>query len=306
MNCDVCVQAISFDIQSRRHASKWDQLYKVLRRACILFGLGLIVSNQVHQPRYLRIMGKCAVLRCAVLCCVLCNAVQRCVVFDDALHNLTPLHPLLCPHFAGVLQRFAVSYLLVSLVMLLIPRRSGAASDGFELHSGSAGPCSALCGGNSILGSDLTDYAWEWVVVLGWLATHLGLTFGLEVPGCGKGYLGPGGPLVDGGSKLNCTGGAAGYIDKQLLGTAHMYQTPTCFGLYQTGAYGMSAVIVVAHHHHRNHHPHTTHSARVLGWAHRLCTGWMGVALGSQHHPVCCVVLCCVVLCCDVMCCDVM
>ena len=27
---------------------------------------------------------------------------------------------------------------------------------------------------------------------------------------------------------MNCTGGAAGYIDRTIFGAAHIYQTPTC------------------------------------------------------------------------------
>lgn len=52
------------------------------------------------------------------------------------------------------------------------------------------------------------------------------------MPGCGKGYLGPGG-LHDGGKHFNCTGGAAGYIDRQVFGK-HMYTHPTCHKIYET------------------------------------------------------------------------
>ena len=42
-----------------------------------------------------------------------------------------------------------------------------------------------------------------------------------------RGYLGPGG-LHDNGEHWNCTGGAAGAIDRLVLGESHMYKTPTC------------------------------------------------------------------------------
>lgn len=42
-----------------------------------------------------------------------------------------------------------------------------------------------------------------------------------------RGYLGPGG-LSEEGDYKNCTGGAAGYIDKWLLTEAHIYHHPTC------------------------------------------------------------------------------
>lgn len=42
------------------------------------------------------------------------------------------------------------------------------------------------------------------------------------MPGCPKGYLGPGG-LYNSSSNINCTGGAAGYIDRLVFGENHMY-----------------------------------------------------------------------------------
>lgn len=41
-----------------------------------------------------------------------------------------------------------------------------------------------------------------------------------------RGYLGPGG-IGDLGKHPNCTGGAAGYIDRVLLGDSHLYQHPS-------------------------------------------------------------------------------
>lgn len=57
----------------------------------------------------------------------------------------------------------------------------------------------------------------------------------MEVPGCGRGYLGPGG-LHDLGLHYNCTGGAAGYIDRLIFGH-HMYKKATCHILYETKVY---------------------------------------------------------------------
>ena len=46
-----------------------------------------------------------------------------------------------------------------------------------------------------------------------------------------RGYLGPGGlhsySENSNQSNVNCTGGAAGYIDRQLFGENHIYQHPT-------------------------------------------------------------------------------
>ena len=41
-----------------------------------------------------------------------------------------------------------------------------------------------------------------------------------------RGYLGPGG-LSEWGTHYNCTGGAAGFIDRWLFSDNHIYQNPT-------------------------------------------------------------------------------
>lgn len=64
---------------------------------------------------------------------------------------------------------------------------------------------------------------------------HTTITFLLEVPGCGRGYLGPGG-LHELGHYSNCTGGAAGYIDRVVFGE-HMYKKPTCQVVYENVVY---------------------------------------------------------------------
>uniref|UniRef100_A0A672I284 Heparan-alpha-glucosaminide N-acetyltransferase catalytic domain-containing protein n=1 Tax=Salarias fasciatus TaxID=181472 RepID=A0A672I284_SALFA len=59
------------------------------------------------------------------------------------------------------------------------------------------------------------------------------LTFLLPVPGCPTGYLGPGG-IGDMGLYANCTGGAAAFIDRWLLGENHIYQTPSLRVMYRS------------------------------------------------------------------------
>uniref|UniRef100_A0A674A2Z8 Heparan-alpha-glucosaminide N-acetyltransferase n=1 Tax=Salmo trutta TaxID=8032 RepID=A0A674A2Z8_SALTR len=73
--------------------------------------------------------------------------------------------------------------------------------------------------------------AWLCVIVLEtvWLC----LTFLLPVPDCPSGYLGPGG-IGDMGQYPNCTGGAAGYVDRWLLGENHIYQTPSSRVIYKS------------------------------------------------------------------------
>lgn len=54
----------------------------------------------------------------------------------------------------------------------------------------------------------------------------------MPVPNCPVGYLGPGG-LADNGKYVNCTGGAAGYLDRLIFGS-HMYKRPSCYVMYET------------------------------------------------------------------------
>lgn len=60
---------------------------------------------------------------------------------------------------------------------------------------------------------------------------HTCVTFLVNVHECGKGYIGPGG-LDEGGKYYNCTGGVAGYIDRQVFGN-HMYKKPVCQRVYE-------------------------------------------------------------------------
>ncbi|XP_056135896.1 heparan-alpha-glucosaminide N-acetyltransferase [Lampris incognitus] len=118
----------------------------------------------------------------------------------------------------GVLQRLAWSYLVVACLDLCVAR---ARLDNLPMEAWWYPGCEII----------LYWQAWLCVVVLetAWLC----LTFLLPVPGCPTGYLGPGG-IGDMGLYANCTGGAAGYIDRWLLGDSHIYQTPSSRVIYVT------------------------------------------------------------------------
>jgi heparan-alpha-glucosaminide N-acetyltransferase len=64
----------------------------------------------------------------------------------------------------------------------------------------------------------------------------------MEVPGCGRGYIGPGG-RADNGSQWKCTGGAAGYLDQIILSTNHIYPHPTCKSTYDTGSFDPEGIL---------------------------------------------------------------
>lgn len=78
--------------------------------------------------------------------------------------------------------------------------------------------------------------AWpQWIFVICLVIIHTCLTFLVNLPGCPKRYIGPGG-LDEFGKYPNCTGGVAGYIDRKIFGN-HMYKNPPCHILYETNVY---------------------------------------------------------------------
>lgn len=76
----------------------------------------------------------------------------------------------------------------------------------------------------------------QWLVIFILITIHLVLTFELPVPGCPRGYIGPGGKQDDGQYK-NCIGGSAGYVDRLILGVQHIYQHPTARYVYDSSAF---------------------------------------------------------------------
>ncbi|KAG9480443.1 hypothetical protein GDO78_012091 [Eleutherodactylus coqui] len=110
----------------------------------------------------------------------------------------------------GVLQRLSLTYLLVSVVELLFAKPIP-----------------------DPMPQDVLPYWPQWLIILVLEAGWLCLTFLLPVPGCPMGYLGPGG-IGDSGNYPNCTGGAAAYIDRLVLGEDHVYQHPTSNVVYKT------------------------------------------------------------------------
>uniref|UniRef100_A0A8C1XUR1 Heparan-alpha-glucosaminide N-acetyltransferase n=1 Tax=Cyprinus carpio TaxID=7962 RepID=A0A8C1XUR1_CYPCA len=118
----------------------------------------------------------------------------------------------------GVLQRLGFTYLVVAILDLMVARdrltNLSSETCWYSVH-------------------DVCLYWPAWLIVIALEAIWLCLTFLLPVPDCPTGYLGPGG-IGDFGQYQNCTGGAAGYIDRWLLGNNHIYQTPSSRVVYQS------------------------------------------------------------------------
>ncbi|XP_065652331.1 heparan-alpha-glucosaminide N-acetyltransferase isoform X4 [Hydra vulgaris] len=119
----------------------------------------------------------------------------------------------------GVLQRFAISYFVVALVFLWFDSPKEESETGFWK-------------------SMFRDvwFPFQHFVMLLLLTIYLLIIYLLNVPGCPKGYFGPGGD-GDHGAYENCTGGASGYVDRTVFGLNHIYRNPTCKRLYNCITY---------------------------------------------------------------------
>eukprot|EP01124_Arcella_intermedia_P024469 TRINITY_DN4133_c0_g1_i2.p1 TRINITY_DN4133_c0_g1~~TRINITY_DN4133_c0_g1_i2.p1 ORF type:complete len:669 (-),score=69.59 TRINITY_DN4133_c0_g1_i2:44-1879(-) len=139
----------------------------------------------------------------------------------------------------GVLQRFSISYLVVGLMFFIPPLYPFSSPykriNNQEEHQSEEHSAPPIPRWSSYF-QDLLPYLFHWLIISVFLTIYLLVQYLVDVPGCGKGYLGPGG-IGDDGKYENCTGGAHFYIDKLIFGINHIYQHPTCEKLYKTGAF---------------------------------------------------------------------
>ncbi|XP_073829317.1 heparan-alpha-glucosaminide N-acetyltransferase [Musca autumnalis] len=117
----------------------------------------------------------------------------------------------------GVLQRFGVAYLVCGVLHTLLTKR-----DRIEPQ---------VSWKRALY--DIITFRGELLIALILVIIYLSIIFGLNVPNCPKGYLGPGGKHSN-AAYPNCIGGATGYIDLQVLGNSHIYQHPTAKYIYDS------------------------------------------------------------------------
>eukprot|EP00727_Mastigamoeba_balamuthi_P010478 m51a1_g6052 hypothetical protein (649) ;mRNA; f:214325-217312 len=129
----------------------------------------------------------------------------------------------------GVLQRFAFAYGVIMLLGMLCPK-CGACSVDRGLASASQSSSRVERIKRSFV--DVVPYVYEYLFIAGLVLLHSGVTFLVKLPGCPRGYIGPGG-MVDGGIYEQCTGGVANLIDRTVFGS-HMYQRALCREMYHT------------------------------------------------------------------------
>lgn len=122
----------------------------------------------------------------------------------NTIYGSNMLHEL---RIFGVLQRLAVSYLIAAgFYALTAPK----------YYTPPRGAC-----GQAL--KDVLSCVWCWVLAAILVAAHSVITFVVHDPECPMGYLGPGG-LHDDWVAKNCSGGAAAYIDRLVLGESHLFQ----------------------------------------------------------------------------------
>ncbi|XP_031356839.1 heparan-alpha-glucosaminide N-acetyltransferase isoform X2 [Photinus pyralis] len=177
----VCLP-ISSQSMSKRGVKRKEALLGVLRRSCVLFGLGLFLGS-----------GR----------------------------NLDTLR------IFGVLQRFGVCYLIVGTTFLAFPPLVNS-DPPVEKKSVK-------------MWMDVYALRHQWFVVFLLGVLHGMLSFFVHASNCARGYLGPGG-LHDNGSHVGCTGGAAGYIDRLILGN-HIYQGSVLREIYKGDAFEVEGIL---------------------------------------------------------------
>ncbi|XP_043495120.1 heparan-alpha-glucosaminide N-acetyltransferase-like isoform X2 [Polistes fuscatus] len=185
---------------------------------------GLLIGDLVF-PCFMWIMGVCIPIAISSQLSrgiskieISLNILKRSVMLffiGVALNTLGSVSQLENIRIFGVLQRFGLAYLIVALMFLfLTPRKPKKIQN--------------------LLHQRLRDVSMllpQWIMVVGIVVVHCLLTFKLSVPGCPTGYLGPGGRHED-GKYMNCTGGAAGYIDDLILTPKHIYQNLMIVSVY--------------------------------------------------------------------------
>ncbi|CAF3302887.1 unnamed protein product, partial [Rotaria sp. Silwood2] len=178
----------------------------------------------------------------------------------------------------GVLQRLVSCYFCTAIIVLIFDKKN----DQRDTTQSSTNENEKQPLHTEIFKTTFQFWA-EWLVVLMITTVLILITFLLHVPNCPTGYLGPGGKH-DHGKYWNCTG-AAGYIDRLILGNSHLYNEPTCKEIYHTkvpydpeGILGILTGILLCYLGVQAGHCFI-YSTRVL----RICVHWLvlGIICGS-------------------------
>uniref|UniRef100_A0A182PU71 Heparan-alpha-glucosaminide N-acetyltransferase catalytic domain-containing protein n=1 Tax=Anopheles epiroticus TaxID=199890 RepID=A0A182PU71_9DIPT len=183
---------------------------------------GLHVADLVF-PWFLFIMGVCVPI--SLRGQINRNVPKRTILSNIAVRSIKLFIIGLClnsingPSLAnlrifGVLQRFGIAYFVVSVVHLFC-------------HEQTVQSQNPLLRANE----DIFRLKKQWLIIGLLTVLYLLVMFFVAEPGCPRGYFGPGGKHLF-NVFPNCTGGITGYIDRTILGIAHLYQRPTARYVY--------------------------------------------------------------------------
>ena len=150
----------------------------------------------------------------------------------------------------GTLQRFALTYFSVASAVAFFPQFDCIPQDSDQVsligseHTQSEDVPKKRSKSIRLLQqlNDIVPYSIQWIFVLLFPLIHSILTFVIGLPGCPIGYVGPGG-RGDQGNYPDCTGGFARWIDLKVFGDNHIYQNPSCQGVFDTGSYDPEGIL---------------------------------------------------------------
>ncbi|XP_047119724.1 heparan-alpha-glucosaminide N-acetyltransferase-like [Schistocerca piceifrons] len=196
---------------------------------------GLNVAD-VLFPWFMWIMGVCVPIsvrsqlkRNTPRCKIIAGILRRsCILFllGMMINTSGGYYKLETIRIFGVLQRFGIVYFVVATLMVAFTCRN--------FNPPKTKLLAAM--------QDIIILLPLWVVAAAAIAGNCAITFFFEVPGCPKGYMGPGG-IHENGQFEDCVGGAVGYIDRLVLGVDHLYQHPTAQAVYGSGPFDPEGLV---------------------------------------------------------------
>eukprot|EP01083_Nonionella_stella_P079233 217212_1 len=180
------------------------------------------LNHPVHQTTQ--------ITRCALMRKVLFRSIH---LFIIGLFIISNAHDLEYMRIPGVLQYFAISYCVNSVIIICTEPLQ-------ELHRRRV-PCIS-----NLYCPEIVMYWKQWLVILCLICAYVILVFAVPFTiydeTCPTGYIGPGG-IGDKGKYIECTGGIHRYMDLKLFGENHVYQSPTVRGYYATGWYDPEGIM---------------------------------------------------------------
>lgn len=167
----------------------------------------------------------------------------------------------------GVLQRFALSYLVVAAGIILVYKKPAKKLQP-NLQEGGSIPDGMM---GSLFSSSAREAPFFLILVGLWLAVSLGST---KPPGCPQGYLGPGGTYKN-SEHFNCTGGVARWLDEKVFGE---HRWGGCFPCDTYSAYDLVTRECQSPPHHD--------PEGLLGSLNSIVLCWLGVVVGRVVRSV--------------------